>query len=99
MNLLDCLDCGVDTAVICESYMVRDDVWRAAHPAGEGILCVACLERRLGRELEFEDFVWLPINVEAVFAGSKLLRKRLGASLIMHLLEMRGVARKIRRAP
>jgi hypothetical protein len=91
MNPLNCLDCGVDTAVIRECYMIRDDVWRAAHPDDEGQLCVACLERRLGRKLDDRDFIWCSANVEAVFYGSKLLRNRLGADLIVRFLELRGV--------
>jgi hypothetical protein len=35
-----------------EDYMISDAVWREAHPSSDlGFLCVACLERRLGREL------------------------------------------------
>ena len=50
-----------------EQYMLRDDVWAAA--AGDladthGVmLCIGCVERRLGRELTRDDFNWsLGIN-------------------------------------
>jgi hypothetical protein len=51
-----CLDCGVDTDAINESYMTHDDVWRAANPAEAGMLCVGCCEKRLGRKLRRKDF-------------------------------------------
>jgi hypothetical protein len=51
-----CMDCGVDTDAIDESYMIHDDLWRAAVPSEAGMLCVGCCERRLGRRLRREDF-------------------------------------------
>src|ERR1700687_308344 len=50
-----CVDCGKDT--IHEYYMVRDELWAAAgmHPNG-GMLCLADLERRIGRLLTVDDF-------------------------------------------
>ena len=55
-----------------EWYVVTDEVWEAAgmpladHEdavySGEGILCVGCLERRLGRELVGADFAPVPLN-------------------------------------
>jgi hypothetical protein len=58
-----CDDCGRDG----EDYMGRDDVWMAANPwnAHGGLirfLCLACLERRIGRALVASDFPDLPIN-------------------------------------
>ena len=52
----ECMDCGVDTDAINESYMVIDDLWRAAVPTEAGMLCVGCLEKRLGRTLQRKDF-------------------------------------------
>jgi len=50
-----------------EYYMIHDVLWRqacAAAPAlnSEGMLCVGCLERRLGRMLTFSDFTYCPLN-------------------------------------
>jgi hypothetical protein len=53
---VECLDCGVDTHAVDEWYMVRDDVWVAANPSQSGILCIGCLEDRLGRRLTRSDF-------------------------------------------
>ena len=66
-----CDDCGADL-MPCdpdgwpvegwERYMVNDDVWEAAN-GGFGWLCIGCLETRLGRQLQPEDFNRsLPLN-------------------------------------
>lgn len=47
-----CNDCGADCAELGENFMVHDDLW----PADADILCIACLERRLGRSLTRADF-------------------------------------------
>jgi hypothetical protein len=51
-----CLDCGVDTRAIDEYYIVTHELWARANPDGAGMLCVGCLEKRLGRELTPDDF-------------------------------------------
>lgn len=67
-----CLDCGAHTTPCTgkrgcrhigrwEHYMVLPEVWAAAR-MGKGYLCIGCLERRLGRRLQPEDFSGLPIN-------------------------------------
>ena len=52
-----------------EWYMVRDSVWEAAGMrngsvmhSGRGILCLGCLEGRLGRRLEPRDLTDAPVN-------------------------------------
>lgn len=51
-----CVDCGKDT---CggEYYMVSSELWAASGlgPTG-GMLCLADLERRIGRPLAYSDF-------------------------------------------
>ncbi len=51
----DCCS-GVD-----EPYMVNNALWRKAK-LGDRFLCLACLERRLGRALTVKDFIKAPIN-------------------------------------
>ena len=76
-----CIDCRENTSDMDEYYMVRDAVWRAA--TGEipdGMLCVGCLEARLGRRLDRTDFVPAPINdvsFDIVGAKSPRLRNRI----------------------
>ena len=63
---LECFDCGVD--VIHFSHfqycMLKDSVWKqAAKKHYRKILCVSCIEKRLGRKLEFEDYEITPIQM------------------------------------
>lgn len=52
-----CMDCGADTLPLgcsgrAEFYMVTAEVWAAAGAApfpADDILCIGCLEARLGR--------------------------------------------------
>jgi hypothetical protein len=77
-----CLDCGVDTSGrgIAEYYMVANEVWLVANPADAGMLCIGCIEKRLGRKLKSDDFLACPLNDHPTrFRKSKRLRDRLGA--------------------
>jgi hypothetical protein len=51
-----CMDCGVNLDAIDEDVMLVDDVWLAAVPTETGMLCIGCLEKRLGRKLRRDDF-------------------------------------------
>jgi hypothetical protein len=63
-----CADCRVDVGKIGEWYMVKDDIFEQAWPEysavpyGHAILCVGCLERRLGRTLTRHDFTDALVN-------------------------------------
>ena len=61
-----CLDCEEETCFRADKadewYMVHDALWRQAHPARKGKLCIGCLERRLGRRLEPSDFTTALVN-------------------------------------
>jgi hypothetical protein len=77
---LDCIQAGQKKYTLrfnsdCEVYMVRDAIWKQAgmEPWG-GCLCVLCLEKRLGRELKFNDFVHS--HEFNQLPGSPLLMKR-----------------------
>jgi hypothetical protein len=67
----DCADCGLETLPRkgkSELYMIDDDLWNIARHVdpvrrSEVLLCVGCVERRLGRMLDRNDFdMDLPIN-------------------------------------
>lgn len=71
-----CLDCNLNTYTAHEFYSLHDRIWRKANPKIEGMLCLSCVEKRLGRQLKSKDFQHAPINEEnAVF--SELLASRL----------------------
>ena len=55
-----CRDCKIDT--LSEYYMVHDETWGHVGDARDDLLCIGCLERRLGRRLYAEDFTQAPIN-------------------------------------
>lgn len=49
--------CGFNT-LHAEYYMVHDGLW----PNDAVMLCVGCLEDRLGRKLTYRDFTNAPVN-------------------------------------
>jgi hypothetical protein len=52
-----CVDCDLDTLEAGHYYSVHDALWAAAGMAPNGgMLCLDCLERRLGRALALDDF-------------------------------------------
>jgi hypothetical protein len=59
-----CDDCGIET-IDDEYYMVTDEVWKLASGKdgrAPRILCIGCLEKRIGRMLTKADFSDAPIN-------------------------------------
>jgi hypothetical protein len=59
-----CMDCAKDTDSAQEFYALRDDLWRmiVRRPRRGGMLCLNCVERRLGRPLHRLDFKPVPVN-------------------------------------
>ena len=79
-GLFICMDCGIDTHKIREYFMVEDHIWNENVPECHGILCVGCLEARMGRALDSKDFPsHLLINTPEgfFFPHSERLRMRL----------------------
>jgi hypothetical protein len=72
-----CTDCSVNTQRIREYYVVHDCVWLAARGPEFGMLCIGCLEARLGWQLVPDDFPPLPINTGPKSRSARLL-ERLG---------------------
>jgi hypothetical protein len=75
-----CLDCGVDTLAIGECYALHRAVWLEANPIDEGMLCIGCVEGRLGRQLTAADFMEAIINCARDRRRSARLRSRLPSS-------------------
>lgn len=72
-----CLDCGYNT-FRDEYYMVHDEIWLSVVPQRVGMLCIGCLELRLGWMLKKTDFTDAPINwIEGGFVKSQRLIDRL----------------------
>lgn len=73
-----CKDCGSDYD---EHYMVHKNIWKA-HGVGRGMLCVGCLEKRMGRQLCRQDFIDAPINMVDSKRQSLRLQDRLTAKCL-----------------
>lgn len=72
-----CLDCGQDTGKMREYYFVHTELWLTVVSSAKGMLCVGCLEKRLGRELTAVDFTGAYINRPDIFEHSARLIDRL----------------------
>ena len=55
-----CLDCGGDN----HPYMINFALWNklVAKKDRTKVICIPCIEKRLGRDLKFFDFIKAPIN-------------------------------------
>ena len=72
-----CVDCGVDTISSHEYYMVHDSVWdQTGLDKHGGMLCVSCLEARIGRTLNYTDFTDALVNKSSFFIPSPKLEDR-----------------------
>lgn len=71
-----CLDCGKCTKL--EHYFVKDSVWKdlASMPEA-GMLHVLCLEARIGRKLNKDDFTDAHINNPKTNSMTDTLRSRI----------------------
>jgi len=73
-----CLDCGVNTMFTEEYYMLTGEVWKEAVPDLVGMLCINCVELRLGRQLWPEDFMDIPINYFHARLNARILSRFCG---------------------
>lgn len=73
-----CIDCAQSTRILGEYYMVHNAVWQAANPPPIGMLCIGCLEARIGRPLTAEDFTDAPLNQDPRIRRSARLLALLG---------------------
>jgi hypothetical protein len=71
-----CRDCAANVVETGEYYMVHDHVWPVEKYGG--VLCIGCLEARLGRTLAREDFTDVPLN--RPLGSSARMRARLRAA-------------------
>jgi len=89
-----CADCGVGCQNIGESaYMVANDVWALAWPLeklkpwhkmpGQQVLCIGCLESRIGRRLTAADFTQCPLNDRGYERSARLRDRMRGFKYLM----------------
>lgn len=70
----ECIDCGLNTMYAGEYYMVNDAIWDA-HVGSGGMLCIGCLENRMGRILNSNDFTSAPINSINQMKSERLINR------------------------
>ena len=57
-----CKDCGKDCGIDDKDYyMVKHEIWQR-HGVGERMLCMDCMENRLGHKLTASDLLDCPLN-------------------------------------
>lgn len=72
-----CVDCGVNTKLIGDYYMVRPHIW-GLWGVGDRMLCIPCFEDRLGRHLVASDFTEAICNhYDVVVLRSQTMLNRL----------------------
>jgi hypothetical protein len=73
-----CVDCDYDTSPINplektrgykNYYMVNNDLW-AKFGVGRKMLCIPCLEKRIGREVTKQDFTDCMLNRDNKYVTS-----------------------------
>lgn len=72
-----CVGCSVDTGRINEFYFIKTEIWLSVMPSTKGMLCIGCLEGRLGRRLQKDDFTNAFINSVQFSNKSERLLSRL----------------------
>lgn len=83
-NICPCFDCNVSTIQIGEYYNVHKEIWEESGIENERgapphvYLCIGCLESRIGRILQPEDFGHCVINVDPLHYRSSRFCQRLG---------------------
>lgn len=75
-HLWVCDECSVNCAETYEDFMVQHELWLSVCKKKE-VLCVGCLEERLGRKLNKHDFLFVPINNYFAYVKSERLYDRL----------------------
>lgn len=76
-----CVDCSVNTGYIEEYYTVHDKVWKKTGlGSDDGMLCIGCLEKGIGRKLTPKDFNRKAMINHKEYAASDRKKDRLGHS-------------------
>jgi hypothetical protein len=72
-----CVDCKADIVKLSEHYFVNNHVWNQVMDSERGFICIGCLEKRLKRELNMNDFTSCHINNPKLYSMSNRLVSRL----------------------
>ena len=70
-----CMDCGKDCFIHpIDYYMLRHELWKTINPQVKGMLCMDCVEGRLGRKLIKSDILICPLTVDINPYTAKILK-------------------------
>lgn len=73
-----CAGCGEDTSLMKEHYFLNTELWLQVNNGQErGMLCIGCVEKRLGRKLNTFDFPSVHINNPKLNSMSTRLHNRI----------------------
>lgn len=75
-----CHDCGVNTLESNEYYVLKDKIWKATNLPKRSMACISCVEKRINRLLDHNDFQDVPLHNPCDFNLSKKLMERLNLS-------------------
>ena len=71
----NCFDCDKDTwQDLRDYYMVEDDIWDKYAPGLRVMLCLKCLEKRLGHKLGIKEITFCPLNLDNPYTF-KIIKK------------------------
>lgn len=73
-----CLDCQIDTGKAHEHYFINTVTWLSVVQTTKGMLCIGCIETRLGRQLIAADFPKVSVNSPSYEPKSLRLLNRMG---------------------
>lgn len=75
INSFLCKDCGKDTSVDDKDYyMVTNEVWeKYGFGRKKGMLCMDCLEERMGRKLQKKDILICSVTTEWNYYTASIL--------------------------
>lgn len=73
-SIWKCMECHINTLGTKHYYMLKDDLWKKitsksfkGHRHSKGMLCLNCVEKRLGRRLSPQDFdLTIPVNEDII---------------------------------
>lgn len=83
LKKFDCISCGENTYFLKEYYMLKEDVWLQVNPKDRGMMCIGCVENKLGRKLNHKDFSDCLLNKDLFFKSERLLNRLTGKYLII----------------
>lgn len=68
-----CKDCGKNTRIDDKDYYMINDVLWKIYGVGEGMLCMDCMEKRIGRKLIAMDLTMCPLNTHYNYYTKSIL--------------------------